>query len=396
MVWGCHKFCCSEFYRYRDPLLTNGPDLTNPIHPILSKARFQDDVDYSALEMSLRLASRFLALDKVVRHTVVMTDGVISVLPNSEGRFLKRSPCPKKHPDDNTSDSLEEDEGNDRNDSTEGDEEDKDPNHYYHWRANEILQQAAEHIQFFVDDSNDEDGKAGYAAHREGPWTEAQTSRWNEAQTSRCTPSGVGSDIHIGGSNWTRLKEILNNRAGRLCDRFEIARMIVHELSHGLENLYTGWRQSECFYQDNPISERGFDMEAAIFGGLLDSGGSERLLEARKDEYCPSSPRRKSRTPCMVFYEWPNQAFADMYAWRRFKMGIVQVRSPAKARRVPLTFVESLFSNAFWETVGNSALVVPRAGDFWGVRYFTAQNKGLEGMHPWLSSEEFGKGLAAN
>lgn len=307
---------------------------------------------------------------------------------------MVRTSGPKKHPQDSTFvDCL--------NNEIHGEDED---DNYYHWRANEILQQAAEHIRFFVNDNNRDQGgslkRGGFTRPREGPITPAQAAKFELSGLNAC---GSGSDIHIGSLMYRQLKDIAtlvdNHSNGenlsdalaknRICSQFEIARLVVHELSHALEHLYTGWRRLECFCEGNSLSERGFDMEFAIFGGLLDIVWSRSLLAARKEEFCFAGKQRAVPSPCVVFYPWPNQVYADMYRWRKLKMGIMPVGEPRSslAWRVPLSSVEKLFTTTYWETVsssGQQSLNIRCVEVPWKMQWFAAQKKDRETIRPYL------------
>lgn len=391
MSWVCQKFCCSEFYKYQDQSLTNPPDLTNPVHPVFGQERFQNNVDYSLFEMPLRLASRFLALDNVVRHIVVMTDGVRTVrplLPKQKVPHAIRSAGPKKHPDDQSPD-LPEDDDN-----------------YDHWRANEILQHAAEHIRYFVNDNVVAWERGAKTVKREGPFTPAQAARHNAP--------GTGSNVYIGNFLYRDLSvhaakiengEVLDdqNKTFRLASQFNFARTIVHELAHALELLYTGWRPVECFYESRNFSERGCEIETAIFGGIVDVGWSLKLMTARQEEYCPLGKQRTVPHPSWVFYAWPNQAYVDIYRQKALMMGVLPgARFPEQANmahRVPRHFVESLFLTRYWDTVrraGGRSLIVSPIGKPWGFRSYTSKLVSEHSVQPWLTAAEGRSGIAAN
>ncbi|CAK4031051.1 Hypothetical predicted protein [Lecanosticta acicola] len=71
----CQNFCCSAFIQYLDAPLTKTDILETEIHPLFAPKHFDKAIDYSLIELPLRLVSQWLKLDPVVRLIVVMAEG---------------------------------------------------------------------------------------------------------------------------------------------------------------------------------------------------------------------------------------------------------------------------------------------------------------------------------
>ena len=378
MAWShCTKFCCSATFKHRDSAPTGPLDLTNSIHPLLRSSSFGEGIDYSLLEMPLRLASRFLTLADVARTIVVATDGEERVHLEPDGtRRISRHSKPEHKVCDKYS---------------------EDYSDYNHWRANEILREAVGLINIVI---ADDDTRGAISLHRIGP----------HPSPLRDDQAGVPSDIIIGGYMYREMHKtrskieegaILNGqeRAQLLYCQFEFARLVVHELAHSIETLYTGVSRWEAHYEENPLSERGYDMEAAIFGGrLVNASWSRNLLGARAGEYCIAARRRSQPTiPAVLLYPWPSQTWLDMYRFRKEKMGVREMHRvpPTTISRVPFAFIQCLFSNDYWDAVLSSrqkSLIVPSLEERWGVYWSDADN----GIRPWLTLAEPRTRPAAN
>lgn len=52
-------------------------------------------------------------------------------------------------------------------------------------------------------------------------------------------------------------------------EQFKFASLVMHELSHAIYNAVIGKRWPEVFCGSSLLSEQGFEMERALFGGLV-------------------------------------------------------------------------------------------------------------------------------
>ncbi|USW51987.1 hypothetical protein Slin15195_G053060 [Septoria linicola] len=382
MAWGqCNKFCCSDVCKYRDAFPTKLPNLTNPIHPIFQQDAFDPNIDYSLLEVSLRLASRYLTLGKVAHNICVVVDGVQTVYTDSIGDHIVRSATdehcqPPKNADDYT--------------------------HYIHWRANEILRGAMGKNHFHILPNTERGGKS---KPRIGSFIPALP----------LYQRGFPCDVYIGGYMYRQvqsLNQILDlqghlsgpDLAELLYCHFELARLLIHELLHSIKTLYNGVRRWEHHCSpDALLSEGGYDIEAAIFGGdgMVSAAWSKDILLARRKEYCTKGQLRTApRVPTVLFYNWPSRGWLDMYRSRRHKMGVIngEKLKCTTVENVPFSFIEELLQEGYWVTTSKGKrtplekLNVPRKGRNWGVMW----NWKKDTLQPWLSKAECAVGKAAN
>lgn len=171
---------------------------------------------------------------------------------------------------------------------------------------------------------------------------------------------GVGSDIEYCDNIYEKLENAKMQSPCRILQlRFLLAVTLVHETAHAATRLLGDY--AEGFFEQNVLSEAGFQWEACTFGGLVDSGyyESERFRPVDRLAWDPSdhlvltAPPWPSRIACHSDYlESPARVDHDSLP-------------PIELRwLVPVSFVQKLFTNHLWsvevENKGSRALHCPK------------------------------------
>ena len=337
----CKEYCCSAFANLRDdhPLTHYQPDLNNPIHPLFSREKLHLSVEgYAALNLTLRLASRMLEDDRTVEYVVVTTDGTIhrdhsvDCAPGPEctwaeidesdladlayARLLR---YPRASSDTSTTarawvtDSMRQ-------------------------RSKEILLNLTEIL-------------AGY------DWAEQRCEGKTETNPDDpVSPAALLNFPRAGGkavitfstlSTLDFMKYEKQDNLTWLAEQYILARNFVHEIAHLLSQAVNGQRREEVFYKNSVLSEAGFDLENAIFGGIdtwLDLG-----------QFTGHPTKLASRA--IIQEAYPGGRFGRKYS---AEGGNTDQRAPldeySVVRRIPWRFITAMFTNSFWE------VDVPRMG----------------------------------
>lgn len=366
----CQNFCCSSFVTYQDSALSKTPDLQNEIHPLFAREHFTDQsIDYSLIEMPLRLISHWLTLDAVVRLIVVMAEGEL---------WLKFPWKPPMLTDFKTLDEL-----NLRGEwphvgrYAKPDQQKVGPE--MRERARELLLRAVGLVRFSINERPGSDGL-----------TRGSELKLQHDKFSRCCKSTVyvGKVVYQSIERYRpEQDEHSTSHAStwQLLNQYNLAQQLIHETFHALENLFNGFRKSEVFYEDLSLAEAGYVVENAIFGGSLIS--TSALISSRADEWCTASQQRETPKPVMALIEWPSALHKEMYEQMRLKMGVRQVNEERSTTisRVPLSAIEDMFTNDFWQSQGK-----PRTDIRLPVRgqWFARWNKTKRQIEPWMSVSE--------
>lgn len=306
--------------------------LTNNIHPLFDKP-LNDAVlnytlvpDYSLVEQSARLASRFIecgkldhifhVISKDVKHTREWWDRTDKTKKGRE--FLPE-------------------EVDDRVSLTKSDRD----------SVHATLQQLSTSISFTID--------------KDVTYNAVTDSLDDGTFTDKTFPNGTRSQVRISSTMYEGLKEAIKFRdvPSILKWQFELAIMLVHESAHAYENLFHGKSVDFHFLGNDIITERGFEVEAVLFGGHLTMIYEERSsLVSRKYVHHSQSSFLKG---VLVLWEYPYQGVVEAYRGG----GGLEVRSEPEDRRpldiawrVPITYLAQLFDDNFWT---NTVSVVPSA-----------------------------------
>ncbi|KJY01933.1 hypothetical protein TI39_contig270g00003 [Zymoseptoria brevis] len=376
----CSNICCEPFFSHQDVPITNPTSLSNPISALFAESQFQPQSDpkmaahapafnYAAIEPALRLASRFLTLDSVVKLIVVMADGDLRVEDEhgvfqattwaevDASRAAARNPvdhysAPSRHPKP----------------------EHKVVDDTMRRRAEDILTQAIPMM------SIDLHTLSGY-----GGFTEAVLEPALPRSLAATYPRGRRSRVHVGADLLA-----LIDHAGKCISAsldptpehpfhaptalsftfFRLARTLVHELFHALEMAYNGLssHHAETFYGSAALSECGFEVENAIFGGIplpLWICKSESVQYT----FCAEAVGREQQTRFtdrIVLGPWPSETYFRYYKHNGCLMGVRPNHHGSNADvldRIDTRWVEQLLSESFWEAgVGPGPLVLPKVG----------------------------------
>jgi hypothetical protein len=383
------------------------PSLENPILEMFAESQFVlrvDDedkgahlkwgiaphmlkpVNYAAIEPALRLVSRFLQMDSVVKFLVVMVDGELRV-ENRNGvvipdrpkkqrfRELDRQLC---RPGSGVSQSRHEPEHETVTDSMR-------------LRAQEILTETVPMIKFQVQRFGRPHGqviedtgslRGEYAKKFPDGYTSTvyinsmiYQECCNMTESLEKDPS-LPSDDHD--ARPTRLSAALFNMADNL----------LHELSHAIYIAYHARLPGmEPMYENCTLGECGYAIQNERFGGIL---GVTKVGPAIADyKPCVEAEKREEAKDFTVAFElkaWPSEALLTAYNSTRGAMSSREGPLSNVVARVDLAFIGQLLSEQFWEAgVGPGPLAVPTCGSwreaFCGARkyiYYRAKSPGTD------------------
>ncbi|KAK4619363.1 hypothetical protein CLAFUW4_10844 [Fulvia fulva] len=365
----CNRFCCSDFFRYQEAELSLPASLQTEILPIFSQEHFTADKQYAtgydAIADSLRLASQLLLSGGAARYICTMVEGNVFhiheddtrtrvTLPDiyrlrAEGKKPLFAQYPRsKHVQNSV---------------------------YTKARARQILDNLSKLVTFHFDDSLP-DGMNGMTQTLPGPLTTEQ---------ARVFPGGSNVRIRIAGFIYKKLNSLNAQQDPHreysqrdiekvLHIRFTLAKLLVHELGHALNIAVQGSIKSigEPFDGDCELSEGGFALENAIFDGILgvNSCMSHKNYTNKCSRACTDFANTTSTIP-LTLDEWPSGTYQHSYQ----RAGLLlasrrQLPKVDKTHRVPLMFLQNLFSRAYWEHFVDpeslGPLTVPTAGIWYG------------------------------
>ncbi|SMY23135.1 unnamed protein product [Zymoseptoria tritici ST99CH_1A5] len=378
----CSNICCEPFFAHSDKPITTPSSLSNPISALFASSQFNLQSDpkqaahapafnYAAIEPALRLASRFLTLDSVVKLIVVMADGDLRV-EDANGVFqastwaeVDASRAAARNPVDRYSVSS-------RHPKPEHEVVDDTMRR----RAEEILTQIIPLFDIDIytyagtggrkvhsSDSLPEDLLATFPRGRQCTVKIGAQLFWHIDFAMRWLEAGMGPRLEFSYHGATALSYYL----------FQFAATLVHELFHVLETAHNGrsW-YTETFYGDSALSECGYVVEDAIFGGYLTSLDIS-APETTRMEFCAKAMERQHRvwsiassTPKMMLVPWPSHTCFQHYKHVKNSFGVRRnhIGPIADAvERIDMSFVEQLLSESFWAAgVGPGPLILPKVG----------------------------------
>lgn len=306
-------------------------DLSNNIHPLFARNKFVGltNAEYDQLEMPLKLASRMLGNERVARLVVTMTEGdLCRILPDGSTTQSKRNPQTLATVPLTTlsMDSLQSTPLVRQRRRTMAFSDMKT-------RSDEILLQLAgmlDRIQ--VDHSSDP-----------SDYTEATT---NAPQTSvlQNFPAAKGcmALMNLRRSTVWTFRNYTEHSLLRLVYQFELAKTIVHEMAHVLTIAIHGPRHDEVWYDTACCNEIGFEIELALFGGIIDMMDIGQF----RGNNAPPTP-----VQVLVREQYPAQRFIQMYANSTTSPKISNrcaIDKYSVVDRIPFQFVASMFEERFW------------------------------------------------
>lgn len=150
--------------------------------------------------------------------------------------------------------------------------------------------------------------------------------------------------------------------------QLELAVTLVHEIGHAIDNLAHGKLHHGHFLGKGIVCEPGFDIETRLLGGRLATlyQGLEREQNQRDfaDQYYFNEKLSNLRG-VLVIWEYPDQGVDYEYSKRKgFKTreNVKNVRHLDLAWRLPMKHVMRLFNDEFWthEYPANPTALRPR------------------------------------
>ena len=336
----CDRLCCSPMIHYQELPSSKVPDLDVPVLPIFRPENFSSAMQYSMMLPVLRLATHFLLSNSAVVYINTIVDGVIRdpsgaacSVPTSEEMQTRRgfwSIWPRTGMDDLT--------------------------HETRQRAMQILVQMADMITFREKDLADT--------------RKAQCTAPSPVdQRAHPVFPGEKSLIELSKKDCTELARLTWQEVTKQAQQskpaprslelvemwFTLAHNIVHEFSRALSFAAHGTLPRELCYKDSVMSEAGFELEAQIFGCLINSYiGCGLPIDAPH--------RRPSMLPPMLIAtDWPSPqraiTYRDVAALNIYTGGPIQRYE--LARRVPWSWLIDLMTNEFWYAQHNRQDTLP-------------------------------------
>lgn len=168
-------------------------------------------------------------------------------------------------------------------------------------------------------------------------------------------PNGVKSIIKVSNAKYNRLRDAVQAPVTDvpliLYLQMDFANTLVHEIGHAVDNLSHGKLHGAIYLGDSFFSEPGFEIEAQLFGGRL-----AVLYGDNPNPYYWSFHTHNSvpsnLVGIIVLWEYPYQGIVTDY---RHGGGLGIRDEPKTARqfdvawRVPITFLQRLFDDSFWQ-----------------------------------------------
>lgn len=375
------------------PPITTG--LTNAIHPILARPRLTNIGDrYAIIEPALRLTTRFLGMDTVIKQIVVMADGELRRDTKPWGAGVKTDLAELADLKDAQGNPLEPNVGRYPKPHQEIVDEPM------RLRAGQILEEAAKLMYITITDNN------SFAGGTSRPW-----GFWKMlfpiAEIQRSCVISIGSRI-IG-----RILKLSNRRQqGRSSTDVEwdlhihqisLATTILHEIFHGLHLAHNpqpfGTPSPETFYGDCPLAECGFAGVAEVWGGRVPEAREYNpdlrlLLRSLLQEPQLPDPSMGFDGTCLELVSWPSRQLAERYEDIP-SFGVREASKPFGAldvRTVFMSFVEDIFTDRYWDVevpkLGQSPLRVPGEAIFPISRNTADQIVALEATVPAEEGED--------
>ena len=357
----CESICCSAVMDYEDNPATNSANLDNPILPLFKRENFSADLDYTVLEPSLRLASHLLTSNSLVPYILTLMEGDVRdplgrpcFRPSYEYMESQRglwSVWPRTGMDE-------------VNARTKG-------------RVARILTDLSDMVTFDLlpSDETYETLLAGCEPMEDPSYVHPSF------------PFGCKSTIWLSHATYSDLAQLTLEYSSSadpnappslplLDARFEIALTYTHEVGHAMTFAVSGERPKELCYRDCTVAEAGYELEAQLFGYILDLS-KNLVYEAQPDRPTACGRIQSFAVPSMLIaVDWPSLEFVERN--EEFSSNIWAgrpLRNYGLATRVPRSFVVDMFNNAFWEAQDQRQDVgpidVPTIGCFvsWTARY---------------------------
>ncbi|KAM3415167.1 hypothetical protein BST61_g10289 [Cercospora zeina] len=367
----CSNFCCSDFYNMAEEEFQVPTDpLQNAIHPIFAFDKFafpgytsESAVEeYKILAPSLRLASKLMTTDAFMKHIVTMVDGDV-FFDATNSQFFRRGRKVEKLSETFTPDAC------DKNILIYPRQ--RQVNDAMRIRARIIAHQLTHLVSMSVGDAED------------SPCC---------AATMDPLPGNIPIYFSYGHRSLVHLKSWATHLANftwplhrpereLLMAQFTYATVILHEtFGHALVKARFGSRVQEPFFQNCTTSEAGYELQNALFGGIV----YDWYVQLHPDDQRRIPPCRKvDEQYILAMAAWPNNYLAHHYLWHHMPMGFRrQVGHFDSIVRVPEAFLSNIQSERFWtkrqlfsSRKDLEGPVVPLNGPRWIIKYCGGRRK---------------------
>ncbi|KAI5357281.1 hypothetical protein Slin14017_G122900 [Septoria linicola] len=348
----CAGFCCSDFKNFVDePTVHQNDPLQNPVLEFFTSDRFNVSKAWykAVLFDACRLASRLVWTDAFVRHVVTVMDGDMY---GDSGKSFRRGRRLTSISE------VKSEEGNPRGILLYAQ---KAVTHEMRNRARLIMLDMIRNIDFVIampDEKRLPEGAA--AVCRQLPDRRAVFRNMSDRQRFK---HGIRSQIVLGWRVWwpvvqTLIKSDAPAEPAMPYHRWQLARTILHEFGHALSNARFGPDTHEPFHHSSWCCEGGFDLENALFGGIIQEAPLEEPPIAH---YQGTGP---SQHEYCIMMDWPSRLIArdcidgDAYLGLRGEPAFLFDR----IHRVPNRFFNEILTESFWkkrEKAGAEVLAGP-------------------------------------
>ncbi|USW58175.1 hypothetical protein Slin15195_G114940 [Septoria linicola] len=346
----CPGFCCSDFKTLVDePVLLQDDPLQNLIHGLFARSRFEKHISDRGYDDLLRdacqLVSRLMTIDAFVKHVVKTVNGEMYVAAGSikprRGRrihSISEADCGGGYKQDILIYHTE-------TQRVVTDDMRKE--------ARLIMQDMIDAVEFSISWPNDGQIRPSVSASCQR-LEEQSLENYTSQDGRKRYKHGCRSKIILSTRVLFETIEDPKRKIGEPADTRNAARKlflvtsILHELGHALINMSIGPDNWEPYVCNLWCSEGGFDLENALFGGLIRT----QLMEEPSAAYCASNEtgRAPRYTEHFLMTEYPSSLFARIYHERGSQMGM---RDNPKypfdeVRRVPARYFVDIFTESFW------------------------------------------------
>ena len=157
-------------------------------------------------------------------------------------------------------------------------------------------------------------------------------------------------------SGWQPEKEFF---AHLLIIRYQFVITLVHELAHALNIAVASRGYHEAFYKGSIVSEGGYTLEKQLFGGQIQSECNFHFQTPRHSandrvDMGTDSPPTESARRWLGLLELPSHKMCAGYKQIGGRVDMLAEPSPFDVVwRVPVGFVEALFTKEFWGRVSS-------------------------------------------
>ncbi|KAK4616141.1 hypothetical protein CLAFUW4_10657 [Fulvia fulva] len=332
----CIDFCCSDFKSFDEPPFQSIEPLQNAIHPLFAFSQFENvtQQDYDVLlTLPLRLASRCLKTDAFVKYAVIMTHGDLYTSRSSPTKLRRGRKVTWAEIDAPGYDPI--------NDVALI----RCPNPTWGKGVSPTMR---------TDSSNITNALRRVINFAIAPLQDGCGGETLPVATTRgmCPVP----DLNRGGQVRIEIAQIALDEGRRTSSNtghekyrwcFHFARVVLHELAHGINYVANGDRSVEVYFKNSPYSEAGFDLEGPLFGGIFFQETLRLPFMVPHDPDCSNA-----NVTVDAMREWPSGAMAWKYISGFGKFGNrITPTNGEIIYHVPSQAITTLFDEGHWRDV---------------------------------------------